>query len=184
MKEEFLPIEGYGDFIKSRYEISNFGRVRSLYERSWGRKTKDPDRILSSHIKKSGGIYVSLLTGEKFPRLKAVHISTLVAQHFIPNPDPEHLTTVDYIDGNKENLRADNLKWVPRIPNRTDSARYIYSYEWIAPNGVFKFEKIREFRQFYLQMRSEKKITAPYYSLFNGKIDPSGGYFKKIKVRK
>ena len=45
-------------------------------------------------------------TGQKQRR---VHI--LVAEAYVPNPDPEHLNIVMHIDSNKENKHYTNLKW-------------------------------------------------------------------------
>ena len=35
-----------------------------------------------------------------------------MAEAFCANPDPERARTVDHIDGDKENNRADNLRWL------------------------------------------------------------------------
>ena len=39
-----------------------------------------------------------------------VYTHRLVAQHFLDNPN--HLTIVNYIDGNKLNNNVSNLEWV------------------------------------------------------------------------
>ena len=48
---------------------------------------------------------------------KTSRIHRMVADTFIPNPDPEHLTDVNHIDGDKSNNRADNLEWCDRSYN-------------------------------------------------------------------
>ena len=35
-----------------------------------------------------------------------------MASAFCENPDPQRLTTADHIDGDKQNNRADNLRWM------------------------------------------------------------------------
>lgn len=184
MKEQFLPIEGYGDYIEARYEISNFGRVRSLYEGRMGRKTKNLDGILTSHVKPTGALYASLLTGEEFPRLKSIYISLLVAQHFVPNPEPGILTMVGYIDGDQKNVRADNLKWIKEELNYRGPARYDYRYEWISKNGVFVFKNKNEFKAFHEEMYNKKEIEIRFQTAWRGIKDSSGAYLKTTKTRK
>ena len=46
---------------------------------------------------------------------KAIH--RLVAEAFVPNDDPEHKDTIDHIDGDKTNNRADNLQWLSNADN-------------------------------------------------------------------
>lgn len=94
MKEEWRPVKGY----EGRYEVSNMGRVKSLYA--------SKDIILKQPIHPDGYARVSFSKDEACS-CKLVH--RLVANAFIPNPDnkPE----VNHIDGNKENNNVDNLEW-------------------------------------------------------------------------
>ena len=38
-------------------------------------------------------------------------VSRLVAAAFCENDDPQNKTTIDHIDGNKKNNKAENLSW-------------------------------------------------------------------------
>lgn len=53
--------------------------------------------------------------------IKNAHI--LVAEYFVPNPDPENLTIVNHIDENKANPRADNLEWCDYEYNANHATR-------------------------------------------------------------
>lgn len=101
--ELWKPIDGF----EGMYEVSSHGRVRSL-NRSvktvrglWTYKGK----ILSQYVGNNG--YSCTRIREK-GFLALVH--RLVADAFIPNPD--NLNTVDHIDGDKQNNRASNLRWM------------------------------------------------------------------------
>lgn len=92
-----------------RYSVSNFGNVRS----NW---SDIPQRNLSRRIRVEG---VKLLkpwvhtTGYwrvGLGRNNFRYVHRLIAAAFLPNPDG--LTQVDHVDGNRLNLSLENLRWV------------------------------------------------------------------------
>lgn len=94
LNEQWMPIPGHeGD-----YEISNFGRVKSLIK----------GRIMAL-TNNDGYLYVKLRGGKH----KRVH--RVVAQVFIPNP--ENKPGVNHINGNKQDNRVSNLEWVTAKEN-------------------------------------------------------------------
>lgn len=89
----------------NNYEISDTGIVRH----------KNNQHVLSGCI--SSGYRSVKLTFEN-SRQQRFYVHRLVAEHFIPNPDPENKTVVNHKDGNKLNNNVDNLEWVsPRENN-------------------------------------------------------------------
>ena len=101
--EEFKDIEGY----EGLYQISNYGRVKSL-ERFYylgNNKIKTKEKILK--ISKNSHGYSHIQLSKKTPKTMCTH--TLVANHFIINV--ENKPTINHIDGNKQNNRVDNLEW-------------------------------------------------------------------------
>jgi hypothetical protein len=47
----------------------------------------------------------------------------LVADAFCENPEPENAKTVDHIDGDKSNNRADNLRWLSFADNMREYSK-------------------------------------------------------------
>ena len=98
--EIWKEIEGYNGL----YEVSNYGRVRSL-------KRKAP-KILKPANNGYGYVTVSL-------NGNSIKIHTLVAKAFIPNPDK--LPTIDHINKDRADNRVENLRWA----NYQDQAKDI-----------------------------------------------------------
>ncbi len=92
MEEIWRPIEGY----EGLYEISSYGRVKSLKNSIILRPKKEPTGYLRCNL------YLN-------KNVKTVSIHRLVAQAFIPNPD--NLPEVNHKDEDKTNNKVDNLEW-------------------------------------------------------------------------
>lgn len=90
-----------------RYEVSNFGRVRS-YCRFGGPHILKPGKSSSGYLTVALGRVIGT---------KLVHV--LVAESFIgPKPFPD--AEVLHSDGRKSNCREDNLTWGTRAKNLQD----------------------------------------------------------------
>ena len=83
------------------YQVSNYGRVRSLNFKHTGEV-----RVLRNKVDKNGYLSVMLYKNKKASRFK---VHRLVATAFIPNP--YNLPVVNHIDENPSNCRVDNLEW-------------------------------------------------------------------------
>ena len=110
MAEEWRAVLGY----EGLYEVSNFGRVRSLpHEVPTKIGTRiSPGRVMKLQPFKLGYMGVCLSKDNK-QALKTVH--RLVAEAFIENPD--NLPQVNHKDENKMNCSVDNLEWCDRKYN-------------------------------------------------------------------
>jgi transcriptional regulator with XRE-family HTH domain len=109
--EVFVDIKGY----EGSYQISNYGRVKSL-SKSWRiNKTfvaSRKERIRKLSIDKFGYYKVNLWDKGKNKRFL---VSRLVAQAFVPNP--LNLPQVNHKDGKKLNNYFENLEWVTGSEN-------------------------------------------------------------------
>lgn len=113
--EVWLPVAGY----EGHYEVSSFGRVRSIARTRKG-KGGSPvavrERILSTHGLMGSGYPAVSLSAKR-----SVYVHRLVAAAFIPNPDMRK--AINHIDGDKKNPAADNLEWTTHRDNARHASR-------------------------------------------------------------
>ena len=111
-KEEWKPIKEY----ENLYEISNYGRIRSLDRKIYHYASKNKLQLKRGKIIKpinNGKYYV--ITLSKNGKLKQYYVHKLVAQAFISNPN--NLPEVNHKDENKLNNNVNNLEWCNRKYN-------------------------------------------------------------------
>ena len=99
MNEIWKDICGY----EGKYQVSNLGRVKSLYDGHGNYR----ELIMKGRNEGHGYLKVDLSKNGKY---KGIRIHRLVAMAFIPNPN--HYEQVDHLDGNKTNNNVANLEWV------------------------------------------------------------------------
>jgi len=124
MKEIFKPINGYEDI----YEISNFGRVRRLYDNNHVLR-KSP-RYLKPSLDFFGYARVNLFRNKKFKTQK-IHI--LVWEHFGDQRRNSYKLQVDHIDGVKSNNIITNLQL---LTPRENTAKARQQNGRVEPTGV------------------------------------------------
>lgn len=110
-QEQWKSIPGFEGF----YEISSFGRVRSLertMKNKHGTSSRVPAIMLRPDFGQDGYARVSLHC-DGMLRRESVH--RLVARQFLDGIHERR--QVNHKDGNKQNNRADNLEWVTAREN-------------------------------------------------------------------
>lgn len=111
LKKEWKEIKWY----EGKYIVSNYGEIISLprYKENNSKLQYVEPKEIYKHINKHNGyVYVQLWNDGTY---KNIRLHKLVATAFIPNP--EHKPTINHIDGDKTNNRADNLEWCTNSEN-------------------------------------------------------------------
>lgn len=117
MSEIWLPVVGY----ETLYEVSSFGRVKSLQRKIWGGSSFyfSKEKILKNRPDKYGRDRAHLCVDAKH---KDVFVHTLVATAFI-GPKPEGMQCC-HNDGNNKNNRLENLRWDTPKNNQNDRYKH------------------------------------------------------------
>lgn len=112
--ELWKEINGYEGY----YEVSNLGNIRSMnrkiYKIDGTYQTYKSRKIKICYNARNNTYEVSL---RKNGNKKCFKVHRLVAEAFCYNDDPILKTTVNHIDGDRSNNRADNLEWVSYSEN-------------------------------------------------------------------
>jgi len=159
--------------FEGRYQISNFGRVKTLTREvvEPRRKYIRQGKILNFYNNGGGYYKVKLYNGDasfvNFP------VHRLVALHFIPNT--ENKLQVNHIDGNPSNNHHSNLEWCTNAENTKHAyatglkARENYVGE---ANKVSKLnnEKVIEIRRLWREGVSMKSLSKQF-GVVIGNID-------------
>lgn len=107
------------------YEVSNLGRVKSVERDVAVVRDGKPcivnlkERIIRQNQVPSGHLYFSLNKGGK---AKSKQVHKVVAEAFIPNPDPTRYTVVHHINRNPQDNRVENLMWMTKEEHAKEHA--------------------------------------------------------------
>lgn len=169
MDEIWKDIDGY----KGLYQISNKGRVKSLY--------KGSERILKP-CDDGHGYYHIILCNDGVSKTFKLH--RLVAQAFIPNL--ENKPQVNHKDENKLNNCVDNLEWSTAKENsnfgtRNERMRYSLS------KPIFQYSKYGEFIREWQGAREVERVLGIDHSHIKdcckGKCKSAYGFIWKYKEK-
>ena len=131
--EEWRDIDfsRYDFKITSKYQISNYGRIKSFAA------GKIKGKVLRNCFVRG---YASLVFRDAERNSKTFYIHKLVAEHFLPNIDPER-TFVIHLDYNKNNNFVSNLQWANK---REKELHQIHGPNFYIPRGMITNSKLTE----------------------------------------
>ncbi len=143
-QEEWRPVVGF----EGQYEVSNLGRVKSL-PRFVAHKTNGSMRVhgtILKQIKVMGYMTVPLTVGQK-GNTKRVHC--LVLEAFV-GPRPVGMEARHFPDRDRNNNRANNLRWGTKLENAADKHKdgTMVRGEMVKV-GKLTAEKVREIRRLH-----------------------------------
>ena len=105
-------LEGFGD----KYKVCSCGKIWNCYS----------NEFVPQWTNGTPYLYVSLYwNGKKINR----RVSRLIAQTYVTNPDPKHLTKVDHENQNTRDNYAKNLRWVDNIINHCNRKNNIAVFD-------------------------------------------------------
>ena len=143
MNEQWKDVKGF----EGAYQVSNFGRVKSLG--GWRGSAKRKERILAIHLTKDGYARVRLQHNGKDVTAR---VHRLVAEAFIENP--KNKETVNHIDGDKTNNNVLNLEWTDRSEQMVHAYKLKLKTSRVGSynaNAKLSEEDVREIRKSYVR---------------------------------
>ena len=130
LEEQWATIDGFNGF----YQISNFGRIRSIdrtiFNHGCNAYQNVSGRFIKTRINKDGYEYTVLYNSAPDNKVrKTFKIHRLVALYFCEGYKPG--LHVNHIDGNRGNNIYSNLEWC----TPTHNARHKYLLGYTTPSG-------------------------------------------------
>ena len=169
MDEIWCDIDGY----EGLYQISNKGRVKSLY--------KGSERILKLWDNGRGYLRV-YLTKENTSKYIRVH--RLVARAFIPNP--ENKPQVNHKDENKLNNCVENLEWSTAKENNNFGTRNERAGNSLSI-PILQYSKSGKFIREWTGAHEVERVLGIYHTSITqcckGKRKSAGGFVWRYKEK-
>lgn len=154
MKTEiFKDVKGY----EGLYQVSNFGRVKSLerFKDNYSKKQLVKECMLSLKDNNNGYLQTSLWLNNN---QKIITVHRLVAIAFIPNP--KNKRTINHKDGVKTNNNVDNLEW----NTYSENLKHAYKTKLRVSAMIGKFGNKNPHHKVILQYTKDNKFIAEYGS--------------------
>lgn len=168
--------------LKFLYEINEDGVLRNV-------KSK---KVINGYTEKNGYQRVKI-ENKCLGGVVRTSIHLLVAEAFVPNPDPEKFTEVNHLDTDKQNNSASNLEWTDHSGNMKHAYAHGINVEPIIKyrekekkriwNGNEEFESISAAGQWLAEngrCMNQKSGIAGISAVIHGRRKSFGGYEWKM----
>jgi hypothetical protein len=146
------------------YEISNFGRVRSIDREITGKDSKTkkfPGKILSIHKLSKAPHYAIVFLWKNNSR-KTCIVHRLVAKAFVRKYHKKH-TDVLHKDDDPDNNHYKNLKWGTHQDNMTDrNTKGRQTKGEDSPNAKLTEANVRRIRELYLKGSTQNVLAEKF----------------------
>lgn len=175
-KEIWKDIGGY----EGMYQVSSFGRVKSLERKSQNTKRHIKEHFIKQFDDTNGYLRFSMFKNKKKVTLS---IHRIVAETFIPNPN--NYPCVNHKDGNKQNNCIENLEWCTYKYNtehawKTGLAKPKYNGYGVRAERIIQYNLENIPIAIYMSCRMASKINNISYKNISecvrGKSKTAGGY--------
>lgn len=164
--------------FEGRYQVSNYGRVKSLGFYNAKRKCFRKGVILKQGINSKGYLRVNIKNCNSLRKNCQVH--RLVAQAFIPNPN--NMPEVNHINGIKSDNRVENLEWVSAKQNTQHALKNGLRKSYYRPvckikNGIV----IEEYESIMEASKKNNVKRSGISRVLAGRRKTTGGYEWRYK---
>jgi len=176
--EKWVPIEFEGVENPPRYEVSNYGRLRSYQN-----EEKGGTIIKGSVIQGYRSLNIRIPGGKTINR----YVHKLVAELF-GKRESENCKYVIHLDFDKQNNRAENLKWVTKEEmvehNRVNPAVVNRKIPTRTRNYKLTEIKVRMIKKLLKSEKSRLKMIAKQFGITHTQLNRirSGENWKHVKV--
>lgn len=140
------------DGLEGCYQISNFGRVKSLARYDYSTRYIK-EKIMKPSKDKDGYLIIGLQCARKHKKQKTYRIHQMVAKAFIPNPF--NLPEINHKDEDKTNNHVDNLEWCTTKYNLTYGHRLDCVKGENNPKHKLTPDQVKTIRSVYIKGDSE-----------------------------
>jgi NUMOD4 motif len=177
--EKWMPIiiEVEGVENPPRYEVSNFGRLKSLQSSEKG------EIIKGSVIQGYRSLNIRLPKGKSFNR----YVHKLVAETFVTKPSPEHKFVI-HLDFDKVSNHFENLKWATKdemvAHNKVNPAVINKVIPKRTKNYKLTETKVRMIKKMLLKDNTRLKMIAKQFGITHTQLNRirSGENWGQVKV--
>lgn len=169
-----LPDEIWKNCSIEGYQVSSLGRLKRLpksFTKTFQNKTKTQtqhvdlvEHILNPGINKKGYKEVRLYG-------KMIRLHRLIAETFIPNPNPTYYNQINHIDGDKANNNVSNLEWCTNRYNCEDRSLKKFKDRNLPMNIQYEDCKSRVKNPYRAQVYYKGKLQAGRFSTVEDAVD-------------